>query len=257
MRSILLTLLGAVTLVVLPGTARGRSAGDPIRVVWAEGDVAGLSSIYATGGGDPVGFVEYHQTRREDRLTTVRVAHFRDGSSDEDSAEARLVGGRLEAVSGRSIIRDVQGEETVDLRIDVDNGRIAASWGKGSDRQTMDEQVALPKGTYWGPLVFLVLKNFASNAEDGRLVFRTVAPTPKPVVLDLEIVREGAAVLDRTAVHLDSETFRLGPTIHWTIDPLLRVFAPHATFWILPGDPPALARFTGPRNYAREEIVIQ
>jgi len=64
-------------------------------------------------------------------------------------------------------------------------------------------------------------------------------------------------VLDRTAVHLDSETFRLGPTIHWTVDPLVRLFAPRATFWILPGDPPALARFSGPRNYARQEIVIQ
>jgi len=257
MRSILLSLIGAVALSVPPGTARGRSAGDPIRVVWAEGDVAGLTSIYATGGGDPVGFVEYHQTRREDRLMTVRVARFRDGSSDEDSADARLVGGRLEAVSGRSIIRDVRGEETANLSIDVENGRIEASWGKGSDRQTMDQQVALPKGTYWGPLVFLLLKNFAANAEDGRLVFHTVAPTPKPVVLDLEIVREGPAALDRTAVHLDSETFRLGPTIHWTVDPLVRLFAPRATFWVLPGDPPALARFSGPRNYARQEIVIQ
>jgi len=26
---------------------------------------------------------------------------------------------------------------------------------------------------------------------------------------------------------------------------------------MLPGEPPALARFTGPRNYAREAIVIQ
>ena len=187
----------------------------------------------------------------------MRIARFRDGSSDEDSADARLVGDRLEAVSGRSITRDVKGEQVVDVHIDVQEGRIAATWGSGSDHHTMDDRVALPKGTYWGPLVFVVLKNFEANAEDGRLVFRTVAPTPKPVVLDLEIVREGPAVIDRTAVHLDSQTFRLSPTVHWMVDPLVRLVAPRATFWILPGDPPALARFSGPRNYARQEIVIQ
>ena len=259
MRSIKMSLVGAAALSLLAGVAEAeaRSAGDPIRVVWSEGDVAGFTSIYGPGGGDPVGFVEYHQTRKEDRLTTVRIARFRDGSSDEDSVEARLVGGRLETVAGRSIMRDVRGEPTVDLHVDVDQGRLQASWGNGSDRHTMDEQTALPKGTYWGPLVYLVLKNFDANAEDGRLVFRTVAPTPKPVVLDLEIVREGPAVLDRTALRLDSQTFRLGPTVHWTVDPLVRLIAPRATFWIVPGDPPALARFSGPRNYARQEIVIQ
>src|ERR1051325_6441681 len=257
MRSILVSVVGAVALSLVAGAASARTAGDPIRLVWSEGDLAGLSTIYGPGAAEPIGFVEYHQTRREDRLMTVRIARFRDGSSDEDSAEARLTGGRLEAVSGHSIMRDTHGEEVVNLHIDVEHGRVEASWGSGSDRHTMDEQIALPKGTYWGPLVFLVLKNFAANAEDGRLVFRTVAPTPKPVVLDLEIVRDGAAVLDRTAVHLDSETFRLGPTVHWTLDPLIRLTAPRATFWMLPGNPPALARFSGPRNYARQEIVIQ
>jgi hypothetical protein len=38
---------------------------------------------------------------------------------------------------------------------------------------------------------------------------------------------------------------------------VIRRIAPRASFWILPGDPPALARYTGPRNYARQEIVIQ
>jgi len=218
--------------------------------------VAGMSTIYGPHGGEPIGFVVYHQTVRGDRLATHRIARFRDGSSDEDTAEAR-VAGTLEALGGRSIIRDPDGEAVADVRIDVANGHIEADWGRGSQRETLDEHVVLPRGTYWGPLIFIVLKNFEANAEDGRLAFRTVAPTPKPRVLDMELSRQGAAALDRVGLHLDTESFRLSPTVHWLVDPVIRVIAPRATFWLLPGEPPALARFAGPRNYLRQEVVIQ
>jgi len=243
-------------LVLLPGAAHAGSPGDPIRVAWNEGDVAGFSTIYAADGREQIGFVEYHQTRRGDRLSSARIAHFADGSSDEDSAEARVTD-RLETISGRSIIRDVDGQPLVDMKIDVAGGHVQASWGKEPDRHSMDEAMSLPAGTYWGPLIFIVLKNFDANAEDGHLVFRTIAPTPKPYVLDMEIVREGPAHLERTNLRLDAQTFRLSPTVHWMVDPLIRLIAPRATFWILPGDPPAMARFSGPRNYGRQEIVIQ
>jgi hypothetical protein len=240
----------------LPPPAGARSSGDPIRLVWSEGDVAGMSTIWAPEGTEPIGFVEYHQTRHGDRLSSLRTARFRDGSSDEDSAEAD-VGETLEAVSGRSIVRDVDGEPIVDLRIDVAAGRIEGSWGRGTDRRQVDDRVALPKGTYWGPLIFIVLKNFDANADDGRLVFRTVAPTPKPMVLDMQLTRGDEGVLERTGLRLTARRFELSPTIHWAVDPLVRLIAPRATFWMLPGEPPALARFTGPRNYARQGIVIQ
>ena len=102
-----------------------------------------------------------------------------------------------------------------------------------------------------------MLKNFDANAEDGRLVFRTVAPTPRPRVFDMELAGGPPAALQRAGARLATRRFQLGPTIHWTVDPILRLVLPSATFWMLPGEPPALARFAGPRNYAREEIVIQ
>jgi hypothetical protein len=249
-------LLITVAGFLVPEVAEARSPGDPIRLVWSEGDVAGLTTIYAADAREPIGFVEYHQTVRENRLSSVRVAHFRDGSSDEDSAEAR-VEGTLETLSGRSIIRDVDGEPIADVHIDVAGGHIRATWGRGEDRRSMDEPVALPRGTYWGPLIFIVLKNFDANAEEGHLVFRTVAPTPKPMVLDMEMARDGHTRLERTNVRLEADTFHLSPTVHWMVDPVVRLIAPRATFWILPGDPPAMARFSGPRNYGRQEIVIQ
>ena len=257
MRLFAVMMVGFANLSGLARAALAREPGDPIRLVWTEGDVAGMSTIWDPAGREPVGFVEYHQIRRGDRLVSLRTARFRDGSSDEDSAEARLDDNTLEAVSGRSIIRDASGVPIVDLTIDVQNQRVVASWGRGEDRRTSDERVALPKGTYWGPLIFIVLKNFDANAENGRLAFHTVAPTPKPIALDMEVVRGDTRTLERTNIRIEAQAYRLTPTIHWLVDPVVRMIAPAATFWLLPGEPPALARFAGPRNYGRQEIVIQ
>lgn len=255
----------AVLLLVAAGSwvapALALPPGEPIRLVWTEGDVAGTTAIYdATDDGserrDPIGVVEYHQRREGTLLSTVRVARFRDGSSDEDVAVAR-VDGVLTAISGRSLIRDPDGQPVVDLRIDVAGGQLAATWGRDDGRRTVSKGVRLPPGTYWGPLIFIVLKNFDANAEDGRLVIRTVAPAPGPLVLDLELTRGDTGGLDRAGTQLPAREFTLRPTVHWALDPLVRWLAPAGRFWTLPGEPPALIRFAGPRNYRRESIVIE
>jgi hypothetical protein len=246
----------AGTLVLAADPAWPRSAGDPVRLVWDEGDVAGITSIYGPDGGEPIGFVEYHQTRHGDLLSCVRIARFRDGTCDEDEATAR-VAGTLEAVSGRSIIRDRDGEAAVEMTIDVAGGRLRGAWGRDPDRHTVDRRLALPSGTYWGPLIFLVVKNFEANADGGRVVFRTVAPSPRPMLLDMELVRGGHGRLTRAGSPVETVRLELRPTIHWAIDPVLHLVLPQATFDLLPGDPPALARFAGPRNYARQPIRIE
>jgi hypothetical protein len=242
--------------LALSAPAMARTAGDPIVLDWSEGDVAGMSTIYAADGQEPIGVVQYHQTRRGDVLTAVRVARFRDGSSDEDVAAAR-VDGRLEALHGRSLVRDAAGRPVVDIRIDVARDRVTASWQDDGRPRSMDERWALPPGTYWGPLVFLVLKNFAANAEAGRVVFRTVAPAPRPLLLDMELVRTDAGTVERTGVPFAAERYELRPTVHRLVDPLVRLLAPRASFWVQVGTPPALVRFDGPRNFGRQPIRIQ
>src|SRR5215472_9295559 len=185
----------AVLMVVLGCAVRpaaARDPGDPIRLQWQEGDVAGVTRILSADGGRTIGFIDYHQRRSGDHLEIVRVAHFNDGSSDEDQAEARI-GETLEGLRGRSIIRDAHGHETVDVAIDVAGGHISGFSGRGANRQTYDEQLTLPPGTYWGPLISLVVKNYDANAADDRVVFHTVALTPKPRAIDLELVPDGAA----------------------------------------------------------------
>jgi hypothetical protein len=249
--------LAAVFLVAcLPSVGAARAPGDPIRLAHEEGDVAGFGTIYGPDGGEPIGFVEFRQTRHGDLLSMSRVAHFNDGSSDEDSARVR-VAGALEALGGRSVIRDAAGVTTVDLTFDIAGQRIRGSWGSGGDRKTVDDHFDLSPGTYWGPLIFMVLKNFDANATDGRVVFRAVVPTPGPRVIDLELVRMEPTQLRRTGAALDVTRYDLNPTVHWAIDPLIRAFIPASHFFVRQGNPPGLARFAGPRNYAGQTIRIE
>ena len=249
-------LLVAGAVLLAAERASPRTAGDPVRIVWDEGDVAGVTSIYGPDGGEPIGFVEYHQTRRGELLTCARIARYRDGTRDEDEATARL-SGTLEAIAGRSVVRDRDGEPIAEVTIDVAGGRLQGAWGRGSDRQALDRRVVLPSGTYWGPLIFLVVKNFDANAEGGRVVFHTVAPSPRPMELDMELVRGEPSRLDRAGSTVETRRLDLRPTVHWALDPVIHLVVPPATFYLLPGEPPGLVRFAGPRNYARQPIRIE
>ncbi|MCW5890835.1 MAG: hypothetical protein KIT14_09805 [bacterium] len=250
-------LLLHVLVLVLPAAhAQARDAGDPIRLAWGEGEVSGYSAIYASGGKAHVGTVVFHQTRTGDVITAKRVAYFADGSSDEDVAVAR-VGTTLETLHGRTTIRDTRGKPTVDLRIDVAGDRVRGFYTDDGERVEIDEAMALPPGTYFGPLVFVVVKSFAKNAEDGRLVFRTVAPTPKPRALDMELVADGGDSVRRPGVRLTTRGYALRPTVFWLIDPLIRKLAPDTHFYVDDGEPPAMVRYVGPRNYAGQRIVVE
>lgn len=252
----MLRLLLACAVLLCAHDARARDAGDPITLAWTEGDVAGFTPIYSADGTKRLGTIEYHQHRQGDELEAVRVARFTDGSSDEDRAIAR-VGTTLRALHGRSVIRDARGRITVDLRIDIAGGRMHGFYRSGGERRTFDERTELAAGTYWGPLVFLVLKNFAANAEDGRVRFRAVAPTPQPRVLTLEIERDGSRTLTRPGGALATDHYVMRPAAFWLIDPIVQAIAPTTQFFVDPGTPPALARYEGPRNYAGQEIRLE
>jgi len=246
---LLATLLGATP-------AAGRDAGEPIQMMWIEGDVAGLSTIRGPDGKAVIGSVNYHQHREGQLLHAVRIARFRDGSSDEDRVDAR-VGTTLQTLRGRSIIRNTAGVATVDINIDVEHGHITGFSGLGDERKEYDEHVELTPGTYWGPLIFMVIKNFERNATDGRLVFRAVVATPKPRVLDMEVLKKGKTAVQRVGEKINGVRFLLRPTVNPIIDPLIHAIAPETTFIIAPGSPPAMARFEGPRNYERQMIRIE
>ncbi len=252
-------LLAALPIVLLwhAGAGAAREPNEPIVLAWEEGDVAGMTSVLAADGREVIGFVEYHQHRRGDLLETMRVTRFRDGSSDEDHAVARIVAGTLEGQRGRSIIRDVDGAEILDWYIDVPAGRVHGFVRAGDKRKHFDESVDLPAATYWGALIFIVLKNFDLNAVDGKLVFHTVAPTPMPRAIDLELVRQGETSVTRTGGRLEVIRFTLRPAIHWLIDPIIQRIAPNTEFFVRPSAPPALARFVGPRNYGGQRMVIE
>ncbi len=248
--------LAIVATVVVARVAAAGDAGVPIKLSWTEGDVAGISSILSPTSDKPIGHVEYHQQRHGDVIEAVRIAHFNDGSSDEDHAEAR-VGETLRSLRGRSIIRNTKGVATSDITIDVAGGHISGFSGLGKDRVAYDEHVELPEGTYWGPLIFMVIKSFDANAVDNRLVFRTVIATPKPRVIDMELLKKNETTVRHAGTGIKAVQFVLRPTVNWLVDPIIRMFAPDTNFFVKAGEPPALVRFAGPRNFAGQKIRIE
>lgn len=248
----------ALTLLLLVGSVAAHAAepGDPIRLAWVEGDVAGLTHILDGGSGKTIGLVEYHQHLSGDVLEAVRVAHFTDGSSDEDRAEAK-VGKTLVAIRGRSIIRNKKGTPTVDISIDVGAGRVTGFSGIGKDRKEYDEKMKLTPGTYWGPLIAMVVKNFDENADGDKLVFQSVVITPKPRLLDMELTRGGAMTLAMPGVRPKVAQLTMRPTVNFLIDPIVQRLAPETNFFVQSGKPPALVRFAGPRNYEKQKIRIE
>jgi hypothetical protein len=249
-------LVAVAAVLVLSSIALARDAGDPIRMAYAEGDLAGYTGIFAPDTRQPLGIVEYVQRRKGDVLEARRVAYFADGSSDEDSAEAK-VGKTLRALRGRSIIRDTGGRTTVDMHIDVAKGVVTGFYGLDKERQDFDEHGDIPQGTYFGPLINLVLKNFDANAESGRLVFHTIVPTPGPRQLDMEVIRQDRITLRRPGHDVPAVGFTMRPTVNAILNPIVHMIAPETHFFLTPTQPPALARFEGPRNYAGQAIRIE
>ncbi|MEO8603901.1 MAG: hypothetical protein ABI629_15105 [bacterium] len=246
------------TLALMCGavTARAADPTPPIKLAYVEGDFAGATTIWSEDGKHVMGYIAYRQHLTGDRLHIERVAHFRDGSSDADEAEVK-VGAHLESISGRSIIRDTRNKPTVDLKIDVPGKRVTGFYIDDGKRETVDEEVDIGPGTYWGPLFNIVLKNFAANATGDTLVFQSILPTPKPRVIDMELKRDGTAKLSRTGGRIDTTRYTLLPTINFIIDPILQHFVPTTEFFLDSGTPPSLARFAGPRNYAGQLMRLE
>jgi hypothetical protein len=243
--------------VVGAAPALAASPTPPIALTYVEGDLGGTTTIWSEDGKRVLGAIEYRQLRKKDHLHIERIARFRDGSSDEDEAEVR-VGERLESISGRSIIRDTHGKATVDIKIDVAGKHLSGFYVDDGKRVEVDEEADIGPGTYWGPLFNLALKNFAANAKGDTLVFQTVAPTPKPRVIDMELTRVGPATVARIAGGKVATTrFTLLPTVNFLIDPILQRFVPKTEFFMDAGKPPTMVRFAGPRNYAGQPMRLE
>jgi hypothetical protein len=248
--------LALLSWLVGASTAVAASPTPPIKLAYVEGDVAGTTMIWSEDGKRVIGVIEYRQHRTGDRLHVTRTARFRDGSSDEDEADVR-VGDRLESIAGRSIIRDTRGTSIVDIKIDVAGKRLTGFYVDDGKRETVDEEADIGPGTYWGPLFNFALKNFDANATGNSLVFQTVAPTPKPRVIDMELTRVGPATLTRLGSRVAATRFTLLPTVNFLIDPILRRFVPPTEFFLDAGKPPTLVRFAGPRNYAGQPMRLE
>lgn len=227
-----------------------------LRLAYVEGDVAGFSSILSPDRSRQIGYIDYRQVRKGNSLEVRRIARFDDGSSDEDQIEAE-VGDTLKTVKGRMTIRNAKGVATLDLSIDVGEGRIRGFSGLGEDREDYDEKVELSPCTYWGPVLGIVLKNFEENASDGQLVVASVVATPKPRLLHFQFTRREKVEIRRAGGKIEAERFSMVPKVNFLLDPFLKFLGPDTSFFQQAGRPPSMAAFAGPRNFDGQTIRIE
>ena len=112
-------------------------------------------------------------------------------------------------------------------------------------------------GTYFGPLINIVLKNFDANVEGGKLVFHTVVPTPSPRKLDMEVSRGDATTIARPGHQVPVNQYVMRVTINPILNPIVHMVTPETCFFQTRDTPPAMMRFAGPRNYAGQDIRIE
>jgi hypothetical protein len=134
---------------------------------------------------------------------------------------------------------------------------VTGFYGLDKERKDFDEHGEIPPGTCFGPLINLVLKNFAANAEGGRVVFHTIVPTPGPRQIDMEVVRQEQVTLPRPGHGIPTVKYMMRPTVNPILNPIVHMIAPETHFFLTPTQPPAMARFEGPRNYAGQDIRLE
>lgn len=89
------------------------------------------------------------------------------------------------------------------------------------------------------------------------MVVQSIVPTPKPRVIDMEFAREGSATVRRVGGSIKADRITLLPVVNVLIDPILQRLVSKTEFLVSPGEPPSLARFSGPRNYAGQLMRLE
>ena len=228
----------------------------PIEARHPEGVVHGFLTLAGADGkaladGDSIQF------SRGDRVTNRLVFRFRDGSLQEETTVFRQ-GRTFELLTDRLVQRGPSFPHPTEATIDRAAGRVTVrTTEKDGKPRTIDVRMALPPDLSNG-LVPVLLKNLAPGA--GETTLNYLATTPKPLLVQLQVVPEGE---DSMAV--GNVTHRLTRyRVHLRIPGIRGILAkavgkqpPDTRIWILGGDAPTFVRSEGPAYLGGPVWTIQ
>lgn len=231
-----------IALIVVGALARSIAVfGEPVAVRHVEGIVHGFL-VLRTLDGAQVAHGDLIQTARGTRVTTRLVYHFKDGSTQDETAVYSQAK-QFKLISDHLVQKGPTFPQPLDMTIDALSGNVTVHYTDDHGvPKTESEHLDLPPDLANG-IIPTLLKNVRADSLPHTLSF--VAATPKPRLVKLELSAVGddpfsTAGQGRRATHYVLKVDIGG--LKGVLAPLLGKQPPDSHVWILGGEAPAFVK---------------
>ena len=231
-----LTLFALFTSVVLTA--------QPIAVRQTEGVVRGFL-VLRNEDGTLAGNEDSMQTTRGGQIVYHSIIHLKDGSTIDETT-IFTQSGHFRVLSDHLVQKGPSFKKPLEMTLDARSGNVTVVYtNEKGEQKTESEHMNLPPDLANG-IVPVLLKNL--KPADQAITESMVVPTPKPMLVKLQIHPEGEdSFTAGTATHKATRY-----NVHIDIGGVKGVVAnvigkqpPDTRVWILPGDCPTFVRAEG------------
>ena len=230
-------------LVVLLGASSAPRA-EPVAVRFVEGVTRGFLTVHALDGKS-LGQGDISQVAHGGRVESRMVLRFQDGSLHDEQV-AFTQDKSFALVSYKLVQKGPSFPEAMEVSLTKATGEYVVRSRKGDkEPQTYRGTLELPPDTYNGLLLTLV-----RNLPDGQSAsVHVVAFTPRPRVIELDIVREGEDASKVAGETRPARRYRMSPKLGLllgTAAKLLGKTPPDQFCWVLDDPVPAFVACEAP-----------
>jgi hypothetical protein len=200
--------------------------------------------VLRTQEGKPIADGDSIQIARGDIVTSRMRFHFKDGSTYEETTKFSQRG-TFKLLSDHIIQKGPAFKRPMEVTIDATSGQVTVRYTEDGQEKVLDERLELPPDIANG-IVFTVLKNLPRSATKTTVSY--VAVTPKPRLVNLEIVPQGEEAFsigsyNHKAIHYVVKV-KIGG-VAGVVAPLIGKQPPDTQVWVLADEAPAFVRSDG------------
>lgn len=216
-----------------------------VPVKFREGTIHGFLALRSQEG-KLLASGDLFQTVAGDRVTARLVFRFKDGSIDDDQA-VFTQRGSFRLLSDHHVQSGPAFPKPMDMTIDVATGKVTTHSKEKEDSPEKEEttHMDLPRELANG-ILFTILKNIPHDANSIRFGF--VVATPKPRLVQFNVIREGHATFSFAGEEHKATRFRIKIELGGVTGSVAKIVGkqpPDINIWMLEGKVPAFLRMEG------------
>ena len=217
---------------------------ETVAVRYPEGVSHGFL-VLRTPEGKPIADGDSTQVARGDRVTSRMQFRFKDGSIYEESTVFSQHGA-FRLLSDHVRQKGPTFKRPMETAIDATSGQVTVRYTDDGKETVVTERLELPPDVANG-MLFTLLKNVQRSAP--RTTVSYVAATPKPRLVNLEIIPQGQKPFSigsysHKAIHYVVKV-KIGGVAGWLAH-VMGKQPPDTQAWVLSDDAPAFVRSDGP-----------